>query len=565
MQGTTESLLLKIEELQSRLEESEQLIEAIKAGEVDAFAINSNNKAEIYTLQSGDYAYRVLIEKFHEGAVNLSEDGLIVYTNTYFSQLVNKDYKNVTGFYFIDLVHPDSRSLFNVLFEQALIESSKGEINLQIENRIIPVYISLISLQPNLPSVGMIVTDLTENKKNEAERKMNERNLALKNEELVSINRQLNESRNFVNNVLESTNHGVLSYQAIREKNTIIDFEIIYVNEIALKQLMLPLDKVKGKRYLTIVPQAKKLGLFDRIVRVLQTGQSETHEINSVYNPDRWFIVHYVPLNDGITTTFIEITDQKKHAQVLLEKNLELERSNAELASFTYIASHDLQEPLRKIKTFSNRILDKEFSNFNPSTKDYFQRIISAATRMQNLIAALLSYSRTNTAENTMAPMDLNVLVEEVKKNIQDAIDENNALIEVAPLPTLVIVAHQFNQLFLNLISNAIKYRKPNVKPVIRISADIVEPEEKPGNAAGKKFWKINVADNGIGFEQQYADRIFELFQRLHAKNEYEGTGIGLAICKKIMQNHNGFISATSKPGVGSIFSIFIPLHSDSI
>src|SRR6476659_4396895 len=147
---STEELLLKIEELENRLAESEQLIEAIKAGEVDAFAVRSDGHAEVYTLESADYTYRVLIEKFSEGALNLSEEGLIVYTNKYFYELIGLSYENVVGAFFIDFIHPESRNKFDNLFKEALNGSSKGEINLSVNDKIIAVYMSLASLQPKL-------------------------------------------------------------------------------------------------------------------------------------------------------------------------------------------------------------------------------------------------------------------------------------------------------------------------------------------------------------------------------------------------------------------------------
>ena len=416
---STEELLHRIKELENQLQEYEQLMQAIKAGEVDAFAVGSKDQQEIYTLQTVDHAYRVLIEKFSEGAVNLTDDGLIVYTNTYFFELLNQSYEKVVGGYFTDFVDEGSKSKFNTLFQQALKGSSKGEINLYVAGRIIPVYISLTSLQPNLDTIGIIITDLTEKKKNE---------------EII------------------------LKYQ--------YDLEI---------------------------------------------------------------------------------------------KNLELLRSNTELASFTYIASHDLQEPLRKIQTFANRILDKEDNTLSENMMQYFQRIVGASKRMQDLIDALLTYSRTNTSEIALIPISMNTIIEEVKNNLKELIEENNVIIEVGELPVLTIIPAQFNQLFSNIILNAIKYRRRDVNSLIKITAELVELQNQ--SSVNNKYWKISIADNGIGFEQQYADKIFELFQRLHGRTEYEGTGIGLAICKKIVQNHYGFIEAIGKPDVGATFTIYLPLH----
>jgi PAS domain S-box-containing protein len=408
----------KITELENRLREAEEQLEAIQRGEVDAFALKNGNLSEIYTLQTGDYAYRVLVENFNEGAVNLSEEGLIVYTNKYFHELLSLPYEKVIARNIADYIHPDSLAQFNILFSKALAGQAKGEINLMGLDVVIPVYISLTSLYPQLHTVGMIVTDLTAKKKND---------------------------------------------------------------EVLLK-----------------------------------------------YKED------------------------------LEAKNQELQRSNAELASFSYIASHDLQEPLRKLRTFSSRILELEEKNFSAITKDYFNRIMNASAQMQNLIAAWLSYSKAITTDLQFEETDLNEMVRDVMSSLDELIAEHNVQIEFSNLPTLPVIPLQFSQVFSNLIMNSIKYRRDNERPLIRISAG---EDKAVVNGNDHHFHVIRHEDNGIGFEQQHAERIFELFQRLHPKSLYQGTGIGLAICKKIVENHNGFIKATGSPGIGSEFLIYIPAN----
>jgi PAS domain S-box-containing protein len=406
--------LERIEELEKRLADAEQLIDAIKAGEVDAFALRSENKTEVFTLQSGDYAYRILVENFNEGAINVTKEGMIVYSNKYFHELLELSYEKVIGTSLINFLHPESIATFNSLFTNALDQQSKGEINLIAATKIIPVYISLTSLYPQLPTIGIIVTDLT-------------------------------------------------------EKN-----------------------------------------------------------------------------------------NQEK---ILEDKNKELERSNAELASFSYTASHDLQEPLRKIQAFASRILQQEKQNFSEDSIAYFTRITSATARMRNLIDALLSYSGTNTNEKIFIPTNLTNIIEETKENLEELIEQNNVIIESYELPIVNIIPFQFQQLLTNIISNAIKYRKEKVNPVIKIYAIKVSASEikEEVNSKADMFWKISIADNGIGFEPKYATKIFDLFQRLHGKDQYSGTGIGLATCKKIMQNHSGIIIAESEPDKGATFHIYLP------
>ncbi|CAN5398550.1 hypothetical protein BH09BAC3_BH09BAC3_37300 [soil metagenome] len=402
----------EIDDLKFRLEEAEQLIEAIKTGEVDAFAIRKEDKSEIFTLQSADYAYRLLVENFREGAINITEDGLIVYCNKYFYNLLELSYEKMVGKKIYDFIHPESKPIFNALLQKALGGQSKGEMNLLSAKKSIPVYVSFTSLYPHIAAIGIIITDLTEKKENE---------------------------------------------------------------------------------------------------------------------------------------------------RLLTAKNQELETANTELASFSYIASHDLKEPLRKIQSFSKRILDTE--TFSDKTHDYFNRIISAASRMENLIASLFEFSQASAAEMNFQPYDLNKIVEEAKLLIKETILEKQATIELEKLPVVDVVPVLLLQLVTNLLDNALKYSRADVKPIIKISYALVAGNNISHALAHKhkSYHQINITDNGIGFEKQYANKIFELFQRLHNKNEYTGTGLGLAICKKIVTSHNGFLIADGMPNEGSTFSIYIP------
>jgi len=270
-------------------------------------------------------------------------------------------------------------------------------------------------------------------------------------------------------------------------------------------------------------------------------------------------------VNRILIGTVQDISKDVAATKEIKTKNLELENANAELSSFSYVASHDLQEPLRKIQIFSKRIIDKDGEKLSDTTKDYFKRIDGAAQRMQNLIESLLNFSRTTTTEIVFVKTDLNQIVNEVKAVLHETIKEKKAVIESENLPTLNAVPVQMQQLFLNLISNALKYSKHNVAPRIKITAEKVAINEIAGRIKQNgDFWKIVVSDNGIGFEQQYENKIFELFQRLHGKTEYEGTGIGLAICKKIVQTHNGIITATGKLGIGATFTFYLSDNNKS-
>lgn len=241
--------------------------------------------------------------------------------------------------------------------------------------------------------------------------------------------------------------------------------------------------------------------------------------------------------------------------------NESLLRSNSELMQFAYVASHDLQEPLRKIQTFVSRIEEMESGTLSEKSKDYFARIQNASARTQKLIKDLLAFSRTNTLEKAFERTDLNDILNKVKDDLNELLLQNQVIINSSELPVLPAISFQFAQLFTNLITNSIKFAKKDVAPVITISSNITEGRHVHHESASpdKTYYHISFSDNGIGFDPQFNERVFLVFQRLHTREAYEGTGIGLAICKRIAENHNGFIAASGVPGKGASFNIYIP------
>ncbi|TPG42048.1 PAS domain S-box protein [Flavobacterium pectinovorum] len=252
----------------------------------------------------------------------------------------------------------------------------------------------------------------------------------------------------------------------------------------------------------------------------------------------------------------------KQNALELEQKNTELEQMNKELQSFAYISSHDLQEPLRKIQTFATQIMEKELQNLSDNGKDKFMRMQNAAQRMQTLINDLLSYSRTNIQERVFEKTEIAKIIDEVKDDLKEELEQKDATIEMGKTCKIDVIPFQFRQLLYNLISNSLKFSKPETRTLIKINSEIVKGATLDNDKLNDEtnYCHIRITDNGIGFEQQYSSKIFEVFQRLHGKLEYTGTGIGLAIVKKIVDNHNGFITATGEQNIGATFDIYIPV-----
>ncbi len=241
----------------------------------------------------------------------------------------------------------------------------------------------------------------------------------------------------------------------------------------------------------------------------------------------------------------------------------ELRIANKELLSFTYISSHDMQEPLRKMQAFISIILKEEKETLSDNGKDYFQRIQSSAERMQRLIIDLLAFSRINETDRKFEKTELSTIIDDVKDELKDTIKDKNAIIEAFELCSANIIPFQFRQLMYNLISNALKFSRVNIPSQITIKSKIVKGSKLNVEKLSpeKDYCHITIKDNGIGFEPHFSEHIFGVFQKLHSKEVYVGTGIGLAIVKKIVENHNGIITATSKLNKGATFDIYIPAN----
>ena len=321
--------------------------------------------------------------------------------------------------------------------------------------------------------------------------------------------------------------------------------------------------------YLQHVVDKDRAG-YHRVIRESisnNTGFSFTYSIINGQNDELILYTKGKPVrgNAGRTLKLIgvthDITQVRDHEQKLEEKIQELDRSNKELEEFAYIASHDLQEPLRKITSFSERLREKLGDDINQESENYLNRMLAATDNMRLLIDNLLEFSRTNRITEPSIKVDLNQLFTEVKADLELKVDESSAVIKIQKLPKIEGYPSQLRQLFNNLLSNAIKFKKHDQPPFIDISSQELTTEQKLSQhlKTNKTYYLVTVSDSGIGFEQEYAHKIFQIFQRLHGKSEYPGSGIGLAICKKIVENHKGTIYARSEPEKGSQFYLTLP------
>ena len=411
----------KIHELEHQLMEANSLVEAIREGSIDAFILNKEGRSDIYALENIDYTYRVLIEKFREGAISISEDGLILYCNDYFAQLLNIPITKIIGSYFNSYVY--SVGEFKELMDCLPNGSCKGEILLSANGIKIPVYISITNLQPHIPAIGIIVTDQSEKKKHEEE------------------------------------------------------------------------------------------------------------------------ILHY----------------QRK-----LEKQIKrLNHINSDLEQFVHIVSHDIKEPLRKIVSYGSRLKEEIESEISAKNLKDLNVVYDGALRLNALVDGLVIYSSSTSNHFDVGTIDLYKVVKEVCDDIELLIREKKAQITIISLPKVKASYYQMKQLFSNLITNALKYSKNDLFPIIDIRSELVGSiDDKLPN---QNYYKITVSDNGIGMEQAHLKKIFTIFQRLHLQGEYSGTGIGLAICKKIVENHNGKIEVESSLNKGSTFAVYLPVKAKQL
>jgi PAS domain S-box-containing protein len=420
---TYEELLNEVKSLRLQLEEANEMLDAIRTGQIDALVVHGKRGHELYTLKTADQTYRLFIEKMTEGAVTLDEHGIILYSNSRFARMIDMPLSKVIGLSFSTFIDSSSKAYYDNLFQRGWKEDCKGELKLGSEKKYTDVLLSFTTLELDEGvSLSIILTDLTEQKETQ-------------------------------------------------------------------KQLKLNNEKLE-------------------------------------------------------------------------ESNLALENSNHDLQQFASVASHDLQEPLRKIQIYSNFLSEKHSIEFTPPAKRYLDKIITSSERMRLLIQDILSFSRLSENDNSFELTDLNLLTNDLLKDFELMIEEKNAKVTVGELPTIEVNPGQMRQVFQNILSNALKFSRAEAAPEISVTGKrICDNNYKSDPQVDGPYACIHIKDNGIGFDEKYVENVFTLFKRLHTKDKYEGTGIGLAITKRIVEKHNGHILAHSTEGAGAEFIIVLPVQ----
>ena len=567
MNPTKADLLRQIEELQARLAEAEETLRAIREGEVDAVIVSGSHGEQVFSLTGTESVYRLIVETMKEAAFTVTFDGTILFCNTQFGEFVKQPLEQVVGHTLQAFVTQDDRAAASTLLVAAQEQPIKQRLVFQAsDGTAVPAHVSANVLnQPDGPSICVVASDLTElENSTELIQQLRRQQTAIQtaNEELAAVEEELrvqNEELSTSRNELERAK---ARYQDLFE--TAPDGYLVTdpkgviqeVNPTAARLFGRPAEQLKGKPFVALLPAAEMKGYLELLAALNnRTKPLPIWEVE-ILPPGGtrfWASVTAAASCDkqgqivGLRWLVRDVTDRKRAEEALRETAAELVRSNNDLAQFAYAASHDLQAPLRQVTGFMKLLRDRYRGKLDAKADEYIDFAVNGATQMSDLITALLEYAKVGNQGVEFQPVSLREPLDKALAVLADALRESGAKVTVADLPTVRADGGQLAQVFQNLLENAMKFR--SAKPLeIAIGAK---------RDAGR--WMLWVSDNGIGLDPAQSQRVFELFTRLHDRAKYPGTGIGLAICKRIVERHGGRIWVDAKAGEGATFCLTLP------
>lgn len=541
MVASVEALLGEITAAQGRIHEMEETLSAIRAGEVDAVVVQGPQGERVYTLKGAEERYRVMVEQMSEGALTFSPDGTILYCNQRFADLLHVPLEEAIGASLLRFVPHDEGALFRTLMAQSREAVVHSELGLcAADGARVPVNFSAAPLAEKEPeAVAAVVTDLSR---------------------LTAVTEALRESGEKFQYVFENS--------PIGKSLTFPDGEL-HVNKAFCDMLGYTEEELRNQKWQDVTHPADvrtNEGVIESIlsgkqdsVRFLKrylhkTGGVVWADVNTILRRDTngkplYFMTHVIDITDRKRAED-ELQAYKDHLEDMVrQRTSELETANQELEGFAYSVSHDLRTPLRAIDGFSHILLEQYEGQLDEEGRRLLSVVRNNAQRMARLIDDILAFSRMGRLGMTIADVDMQGLVRSVVDELRPDAASRNLDIMVQPLPAAQGDSAMLRQVWTNLLSNAIKFSAPKASARIDIGGQIEDAEQV-----------YYIKDNGVGFDMQYADKLFGVFQRLHGVDEFEGTGIGLAIAKRIVTRHGGRIWAQGAVGEGATFYFTLPV-----
>ncbi len=515
-------------ELESRLAEAEETLQAIRTGQVDALVVAGPDGDQIFALEGADHAYRILVEEMQEGTVTLDESGLILYANRQFASMVRLPVENIVGSRIHRFLPLNRQTAFSALLAEVDHSRQRSELALLTgDSALVPVNISLNRLETGgIHTICAVITDLTEQRHYEAMVKDGELSRSILDQAAESI-------------VVIDARGTVL--RASESASKLAGRDVLLQHFDAAFQFWERDERVDAPRLLSAARSGS--GIRGIEVTLHHAGRPVSTLLLSagpLWGASRDLL--------GCVVTWTDITERKVSEEALGRQAHELERTNSDLKQFAYAVSHDLREPIRIVANFSQLLAKKYKNRLDEQADGFIQHAVNAAHRLEALMDDLLAYTQTAEIQRTVeAPLDANIVLAKTLSLLDPAITASGARIESDPLPMLWVEEVHLQQLFQNLIANSLKYRS-DAPLRVRVTA-----------LPGTKTWTLGVADNGIGISPQYHEHIFGLFKRLHGGSKYPGSGMGLAICQKIVERYKGRIWVESEPGRGSKFLFTLP------